>query len=149
MNHVGKQAKWDTRFLELACLVSSWSKDPSTKVGVVIADPQNRVVSMGYNGFPRGIRDTSQRLSDRDLKYKMVVHAESNAIIHAGRDLHGCTLYNWPFMPCSTCAGLVIQSGISRVVTKYDSTPRWQESFRITESLFAEAGVELVQRRYE
>lgn len=73
---------WDDRFLELATVISSWSKDPSTQVGAVIVDDDNRVISIGYNGFPKGIKD-DHRLSNRDLKYEMVVHAEANALLFA------------------------------------------------------------------
>ena len=66
--------KWDLRFIELAKLVSTWSKDPSTQTGAVIVDPNRRVVSVGYNGFPIGVDDDPERYANRDLKYKMIVH---------------------------------------------------------------------------
>lgn len=136
--------KWDRRFLEMAEFVSCWSKDPSTKVGAVITDEKNRVVSIGYNGLPQGVEDTDERLNNRELKYKLIVHGERNAILFAGRSVEGCTLYTWPFMPCATCAGMVIQAGIQRVVAPYSDNPRWQEDFKLTEQLFSEAGVMLV-----
>lgn len=71
--------KWHHRFLSLAKHVAGWSKDPSTKVGCVIAKDK-RIVSVGYNGFPEGIRDTYERLNNRELKYQIVQHAEENAI---------------------------------------------------------------------
>ena len=61
--------KWDDRFLKLAELVSTWSKDPSSKVGAVIVDDKNRVISLGFNGLPRGVEDTKERLNTRELKY--------------------------------------------------------------------------------
>ena len=76
--------KWDRRFVDLARYVASWSKDPSTKTGAVIVDDYNRIVSVGYNGFPRGIRDDEERLSNRDVKLSLMVHCEINAIIFAG-----------------------------------------------------------------
>lgn len=133
--------KWDIRFLELAQLVSTWSKDDSTRVGAVIVDPANRVVSVGYNGFARGVADTPDRLDDRDVKLKMVIHAEENAILFAQRNLVGCTLYTWPFMPCASCAGKVIQVGIRRVVSLVSDNPRWVQSFQLASQQFAEAGV--------
>jgi dCMP deaminase len=128
----------------LAQLVSTWSKDPSTKVGAVIADPMNRVVSLGYNGFPRGIEDTEERLSNRELKYKLVVHAEPNALLFAERSVKGCTIFTWPFMPCAQCAGKIIQSGIVTVVAPYSDNIRWADDFRLVSTMFKEAGVSLI-----
>lgn len=136
--------KWDRRFLQLAQFISTWSKDPSTKVGAVITDPKSRVVSVGYNGLPQGVEDTDERLNNRELKYKLIVHGERNALLFASRSVENCTLYTWPFMPCATCASMIIQSGISRVVAPYSDNPRWADDFRLTEQLFSEAGVELV-----
>lgn len=137
--------KWDKFYLGLADYVSGASKDPSTKVGAVIVDQYNSVVSIGFNGLPKGIADTDERLNNRELKYKMIVHGEVNAMAFAQRDLHGCTLYTVPFMPCSICAGQVIQRGIIRVVAPYSDNPRWVDSFDLTRRMFAEAGIELVE----
>tara|TARA_B100001778_G_scaffold263802_1_gene224532 strand:+ start:25 stop:453 length:429 start_codon:yes stop_codon:yes gene_type:complete len=134
--------KWDERFIELAKLVGSWSKDPSTQVGAVIVDQKNRIVSVGYNGFPQKISD-NDRLNDRDKKYNVIVHAEANAILFANRDLSGCTIYTYPFQPCSSCSGLIIQSGIKRVVTVRDDNPRWKKDFYISEQMLTEAGVHI------
>lgn len=134
---------WDTRFIELARHISFWSKDPSTKVGSVIADKENRIVSVGFNGFPKGIEDNN-RLHDRELKYKKIVHAEVNAILFAKKDLSDCTLYTFPFMPCSQCANLIVQSGIKRIVSPYSDNERWREDFDISKSTFKESGVELI-----
>jgi len=86
-------AKWDVRFLELALHISQWSKDPSTKVGCVVVGPDREIRSTGFNGFPRGINDSIDRLSDREQKYPLICHAEENAIMHAARigiSLKGC-----------------------------------------------------------
>ena len=136
--------KWDQRFLELAQLVSTWSKDPSTKVGAVIADDR-KIISVGYNGFPEGVLDTAERYYDRETKYKYMVHAERNALIFANNSVKGMTLYTYPFMPCSECAGMVIQAGIKRVVTLINENERWKKSFKITQRMFGEAGVRLTQ----
>lgn len=136
--------KWDLRFLELAKHISSWSKDPSTKVGAVIVDDKKRIVSLGYNGFPIGINDSHEKLENRETKLKIIVHAERNAIIFANRSLDGCTLYTYPFMPCSVCAGIVIQSGIKRVVSYQTSNKRWIDDFVVTMDMFDESGVELI-----
>ena len=108
---------WDTRFLDLAEHISKWSKDPSTKVGAVIVDSQRRIVSTGYNGFSVGVMDSYDRLTDRDTKYEMIIHAEANAILFAHQRMNDMTLYTTPFQPCSRCASLIIQSGISRVIS--------------------------------
>lgn len=142
-DRVGRQTKWDGRFLRLAELIAEWSLDPSTQVGAVIVDPDRRVVSLGYNGLPHGVADTFERLHNRDLKYKLMVHAERNAIIFAQRSLRGCCLYTWPFMPCVPCAGMIIQAGITRVVAPASDNPRWQSDFVLSRVLFREAGVKL------
>jgi dCMP deaminase len=141
-----RQEKWDARYLELAEHVSQWSKDPSTKVGAVLVNRSNYVVSLGYNGLPRGVEDSPARLENREVKYKVVVHAERNAIISAQRDLAGCTLYTWPFMSCAACAAMVIQAGIARHVAPRSDVSRWQEDFELARQMFAEVGVSLVLR---
>jgi dCMP deaminase len=133
---------WDIRFLGLAKLISSWSKDPSTKVGAVIVDSNHRVVSLGYNGFPVGIED-DERLKDRETKYKIVLHAESNAIMFANTSLNNCTIYTYPFQPCSSCAGLIIQSGIKKIVCPNSSIARWKENFELSSKLFREANISI------
>lgn len=136
------QLKWDLRFLHLAEHIASWSLDPSTQTGAVITDGK-RLVSVGYNGLPKGVEDTHERLHDRELKYALVVHCERNAIIFAQKDLAGCTLYTWPFMSCSVCAGMVIQAGITRVVAPVNDNPRWVDSFVLSTQMFNESGVEV------
>ena len=136
-------ANWDKRFLEMAKLVATWSKDPSTQVGAVITRGKF-VVSLGFNGHPKGVPDTAERLENREVKYRTIIHAEINAILTSKQDLEGCTIYVWPFMPCSQCGAAVVQAGIKRVVTLENKNERWAESFRFTTEMFEEAGVELV-----
>lgn len=149
---IERQFKWDMRFMAMARLVASWSKDPSTKTGAVLVETRsNRIISLGYNGFAKGVMDTEQRLNDRAYKYEMVVHCETNAIIFADRDrLIGSTLYTWPFMSCSVCAAKMIQAGVSRIVTKetehiditHANDPnRWEFKFELARQQFTEAGV--------
>lgn len=135
--------KWDSRFLELANLVGSWSRDPSTKVGAVIVDQDRRVVSVGFNGFPKGMDDSRERYDDREYKYAHIIHAERNALLFAGRDVRGCTVYTTPFMPCSQCGVLLVQAGIKRVVSLNVGNERWAKDFERTQQLFAETGVTL------
>ena len=130
---------WDLRFLELAKLVASWSKDSSTKVGCVIVESNKSVVSLGYNGLARGVIDTEERLNNREVKYKIIQHAEKNAITFADRGrLEGSVIYTWPFMPCAQCAGQIIQAGIHRVVSVKNDNPRWQEDFKLSLQMFNE-----------
>lgn len=133
--------KWDLRFLDLAQLVASWSKDPSTKAGAIIVDRDRRVVSLGYNGFARGVVDSESRLQTRETKYQMIVHCERNALLFARRDLRGCTLYTWPFMSCAPCAAMVIQTGITETVAPPNSNPRWVDSHKLAQTMYDEAGV--------
>ncbi len=136
---------WDARFLDMASLVATWSKDPSTKVGAVITRGKF-VVSLGFNGHPAGIDDSDSRLLDREVKYRTIIHAEMNAILSAKQPLDGCTLYVVPLMPCSNCGAVIVQSGIKRVVTLESTNERWLESFEFTRGIFAEAGVDLIIR---
>ncbi len=135
--------KWDKRFLDLAALVAGWSKDPSTKVGAVIADPLCRVVSVGYNGLPHGMRDEPGILEDRDLRLECTVHAEKNAILFAGCRLVGYTLYVFPVPPCGPCAAMIRQAGIRRVVVprldNHEFQARWQKSLEGAQKVFADA----------
>ncbi len=139
-----KQARWDRYFLTVAQAVSTASKDPSTKVGAVIVRPDKTMASFGYNGFPRGIADTDERLNNREVKYDLVVHGEINAIHTAREPLHGYTLYTWPFITCKRCSLHVIQAGIKRVVAPElpdHLKERWAASVRDAGKLYDEAGV--------
>ena len=77
--------KWERRFVEPAAQISTWSKDPSTKVGCVVVGEDREIRSTGFNGFPRGIEDDAERLEDRAQTYPLICHAEENAIMHAAR----------------------------------------------------------------
>ena len=138
------QGKWDVRFLKLAHEVASWSKDPSTKVGCVLVKDR-KIISMGYNGFPRLIEDDLNRLIDREVKYEMTVHAEQNAVITAalhGISTAGSTAYV-TFSPCSRCAAVLINAGISTVVVSAadDIPSRWLKNFQLAAELLNEAGI--------
>ena len=135
---------WDERYLGLAEYIAGWSKDPSTKTGAVIVRPNNTVVSIGFNGFPRGITD-DERLNNRELKYELILHCEINALVTASRDVSGCTLYTWPFLSCSRCASVMIQAGIKKIVAPVNMNTRWAANLELSRELFAEAGVEVVE----
>lgn len=140
-------AKWDGRFLNLAKHISEWSKDPSTKVGCVVVGIDREIRSTGFNGFPRGIEDSMDRLEDREQKYPLICHAEENAIMHAARigiSLKDCSAYvTWP--PCSRCARSLIQAGVNEVVYPSDSEipGRWKDDFEIAIGMMEEAGVKV------
>ena len=133
-------------------MVGSWSKDPSTKVGAVLVNPETRtIISTGYNGFPRGVEDYDFRLDDREVKYKLVVHAEANAITQAARDGIS-TVNSWlfisPLPPCSSCAGLLAQAGVTKVLISYEDfkekNARWVEDYQQnTSTIFKESGIDL------
>ena len=140
-------SKWSQRFLDLAEHIAEWSHDPRTKVGAVIVDEQKRVVSMGYNGFPRGVNDSDERYNDRSTKHLFVCHAERNALDNAPHSVQGCTMYV-PLIPCNECAKSIIQNGISKVVsykTNREDTFNWN----ITRIMFEEAGVLLEETERE
>ena len=119
MNYLAPSYKWDIRYLELAKFISTWSKDPSTKVGAVIVGSMGQILATGYNGFPRDIWDHDDRLNDRQKKYQYTVHAEMNCIYnstYAGIMLKDSTLYVYGRCICPECSKGIIQSGIRRVV---------------------------------
>lgn len=136
---------WDKRFLELAQHIAQWSKDPSTKVGAVIVDKERRVVSLGYNGFPRCVNDTYERLNNKSVKLQLVKHAEENAIFNAIQRPTNCTIYV-THHPCASCAGSIVQSGITRVAFPSSCMDngfgeRWAESLSLAQQIFSEAKV--------
>ena len=136
--------KWQRRFFDLAALVAAWSKDPSSQVGAVIVDDRKRIVSVGFNGLPIGVDDTEDRLNRCEIKYELIVHAEANAILTAQRSVAGCTIYVHPYLPCSRCAGAIIQAGIKKVVVEDRPIPeRWRENFMLSKTILEEAGVEV------
>ena len=136
--------KWDKRFLGIAYEISTWSKDPSRKIGA-IAVRDRKILATGYNGFPKGIEDTEERYNDRETKYQYVVHAEMNCIYNAaenGISLRDSTLYIYGLPVCGDCALGIIQAGVSRVVAVSEGTPdRWVEAIGKTNEIFNEAGV--------
>ena len=133
----------DKRFLELAQLVAGWSKDPRTKCGSVVVRPDGTVASLGFNGFPRGVADSDERLNDRACKHALMIHAEENALLHAREPFAGYAIYVWPIQPCSRCAAKIIQAGIARVVCPKElrTTDEFMD-MELGQSVFKECGVE-------
>ena len=140
--------KWNRRFLSLAQHVASFSKDPSTKTGAVIVAPNNMIISLGYNGFPRGVEDSPDHYNNRDVKYERIIHSEVNAILAARTDLTGCALYCYPLLPCSRCATVIIQAGITMVVFPYmednEVINRFKNSHEHSVDMMQQAGVKLL-----
>lgn len=142
--------RWLENYLNLAKTVSTWSKDPSTKVGAVAVGQNGQILSQGYNGFPRGVEDSQRRLNDKDVKYKFVVHAEQNCIYNAtlnGVSLNGASLYVHGLPVCSECAKGVIQVGVKNVFICHPAeiAPIWQDAYKFTKQMFEEAGVMAVR----
>jgi len=129
----------------LAEAAREWSKDPKTKVGAVLVSKDRRHISLGYNGFPRGVADDG-RLEDRELKRKMVEHAERNCLHNCPFDPYplDCTLYVTAD-PCTDCAKAIIQKGVKKVVyIPYPFVVYWHEDVEIAASMMKEAGLEVV-----
>ena len=139
-----KHSDWDNRWLDLCDLVAGWSKDRSSKFGCVIVNDRQSVLSLGWNGFPRGINDEVEGRHERPVKYLWTEHAERNAIYNAaglGVVLAGATAYV-DGVPCSDCARAIIQSGIRRVVMTDKFLGTFAESQQTSLEMFAEAGIE-------
>lgn len=137
---------WNRYFFNLVEAIALKSKDESSKIGAVIVGPDKEIRATGYNGFPRGVKDTVRERHERPLKYKYTEHAERNAIYNAARhgaSVNGCTLYcHWP--PCSDCARAIVQAGIKRVYTIYsfkDCPERWHEDMKISKEILKEGKV--------
>lgn len=109
------QEEWDKYFMGIANEVAKKSKDPSSKNGCVIVDERHRPVSFGYNGTIQGADESKMTLSERPMKYYFAIHSEMNAVLFAGRDLGGCTLYN-KIATCENCLKYCLQAGIKRFV---------------------------------
>jgi dCMP deaminase len=142
---------WDELFFNLVKEYRAKSKDPSSKFGCVLVDDAHNPVGFGFNGFPRRVEDSPERYADRELKYKMVVHAEAASIANAAKQGHktdGCRLYIDTY-PCSVCCGILIDAGIKEIVLNGDSEihnspafqERWKETIEITKTMCSEAGV--------
>jgi dCMP deaminase len=145
-------SNWDNYFLKLVYQVAEKSKDPKTKIGAILVNPDKSVISMGFNGPPMGVWDIPQRL-DRPEKYFFFEHAERNAIFLAAKNgikTNGSVLYTQG-IPCCDCARGVIQSGVCCVVIHklWPYTPayesNWTEGIKRSIAMFEEACVLLVE----
>jgi dCMP deaminase len=111
--------KWYRRYLAMAKLIASWSKDPKHQVGCVLVDECNRIISTGYNGYPRGLDNLNKQ-----NRLAMTIHAEENAMLQANQS--PITAYIWPTLPCSNCMAKLAQIGIQRVVSKQEASAKWR-----------------------
>jgi dCMP deaminase len=136
---------WNDRWMDLAQLVASWSKDRSRKTGAVIVDDRNVLVAIGWNGFPRGIDDDRPERHERPAKYQWTEHAERNAIYNAaakGIGTQGCRMYvSW--YPCADCARAIIQAGIKSLICVEPNwnDPQWGPDFATVKEMLYEAGI--------
>ncbi len=137
----------DARYLRLATQIGGQSTDRSTRVGCVIAGSfDQKVLALGWNGFPKGVRDLDERHA-RPAKYTWTIHAEIAAICAAARSgvsIYGATMFV-PWFPCAECARAIVQSGIGVLVAYRPdlSDPKWGEDFWAADAMLREAGVEV------
>ncbi|MGB9696831.1 MAG: deoxycytidylate deaminase [Ignavibacteria bacterium] len=141
---------WDEYFMGIAMLSAMRSKDPNTQVGACIVDQQNKIVGIGYNGFPIGCSDDllpweREAKNINDTKYPYVVHAEANAILNSTKDLHGAKIYVGLF-PCNECAKLIIQAGIKEIVYLSDKYKNL-DTTKASKRMLRMAGVKLRKLR--
>lgn len=149
---------WHRHFLSLAVTHAIMSKDPRTKVGAVIVGPDREILSAGFNGLPRGIADTPERLNDKETKLKLIVHAEMNAVLAAARNgvrMLGTTIYIaamdekgavYGGPPCTRCAVELIQAGIRNVIHyPYKEGGSWKDDYFVSSGLLSEAGVQRLE----
>src|SRR5258705_3639622 len=126
-------SSWNQHFMDMAILISTRSKDPARQVGAVIIDSMRRVQGAGYNGFPRNVRDLPERYDDEFVKLKLIVHAEVNAILNS--HLHDlCTLFSTSY-PCSECTKLILQTGISTVVSPGPTVGKWRDDAEFSKQM--------------
>ena len=141
------------KFLPDAKAAQGRSKDRSTKVGAVVLDDDYNIRGSGYNGFPRGVSDDIDERHERPMKYKFSSHAEENVVAQAARvgvSLKGCTLLLTSLHPCTSCARMIIQAGIKRVLAplkkdegRGEYRVDWNEEERLALEMFQEAGVDV------
>lgn len=151
MNKREDYINWDEYFMGVAILSGKRSKDPSTQVGACIVTEDNKIVGVGYNGFPYGCSDDDfpwNKTGDwKNTKYPYVCHAELNAILNSTKDLKGCRIYVSLF-PCNECAKAIIQSGIKEVI--YISDKDNGKDFNIaSKKMFEYAQIKLRQINFK
>lgn len=148
-NRSESQKRWDRHFIELAAFIAQrFSKDPSTKVGAVLVGSDRRIVSMGFNGFARNVREDIPDRHKRPIKYLFTAHAERNALDNADGPVRGTTLYmNYQPIPCCHCTLGVIQNGIKEIVGPPIPFPgkgvHWQKELSLSMEMLQEAKIQI------
>lgn len=146
-------SKWDQRYLRLAKIVASWSKDPSTKCGAVIVRQDMTLSSVGFNGFARGLDDDMKDYLDRDKKYPAILHSEWNAISSSKeKKLNNHIVYAYPMPPCDECTAALLQKNIQRIVThppNLDQLTRWQNMFEDAQDMCYQKSVQIEYQNLE
>ena len=139
----------ELKFMRFAEAAASLSKDRSTQVGAVALDENLNIIATGYNGMPRGVNDDVEARHQRPEKYLWTSHAEENLVAQSafkGSSLKGSTVLVSALFPCATCARMLIQSGVKRVIApRAKSNERWAEQNEVAAQMFNEAGVEVVE----
>lgn len=149
-NYEKGENSWDDFFFDICQVISSKSKDNSTKVGAVIVNSGHSIISTGFNGFPIGVDDTISSRYDRPEKYLWTCHAEENAIAFAARNgisTNDATLYSNRMPSCSRCSRLALQAGIRtfKVLCDVDQSTleRWSEENKIVIQMVKEANASM------
>ena len=140
-----RATKWAGRFLRQAQEVATWSKDPSTKVGCIIANDAHQVLALGYNGFPSVIPDKKEYLETKATKLALVLCAEMNAVLNATTSLKGATAYV-THRPCSRCTMVLLQAGLKRVVYLNPHPENWRnDSQELLREVLEELEIDFVE----
>ena len=129
---------WNNYFMELAKVSAQRSKDNNRQVGTCIVDSDNNILSLGYNGLPKGMKDTPE-IWDNNVKHLYVVHSELNAILNSHCNLQGSILYCTLF-PCNECAKAIVQAGIKKVVYLDEFKPE-KDYMKASIEILTNAGV--------
>jgi len=144
-----KKISWDDLYMTMVYLVAMKSKDESSHIGAVVVGPDNEIRSIGYNSFPRRIKDDVAKRQKRPEKYAFFEHSERNAIDNAalvGIALKGCRMYT-NGIPCVECTRGIINVGIKEVIVDKiwddNNVYKWKEEAKISSVMFSEAGVKL------
>lgn len=136
------------KFMKVAEAIASYSKDVNTKVGAVALDEQLNIIATGYNGPPRGVDDNIPTRFLRPEKYLWTAHAEENLVAQSafsGHSLRNATVLVSALYPCATCARMLIQAGVRRVIAPRIQNPRWEEQNGVARIMFNEAKVEVIE----
>lgn len=147
MNHLAVPS-WDEYYIAMLQIIPARSKDPRCKVGAIVVDQSNKVVSTGYNGFPSGVTDWLPERWEAGEKDYWIIHAEENALFTGGHDCKGGTMY-CSFFPCARCARAICQFGIDCLVVDRAAhnarmTPKWEEDMKRAKLMLEEKRIDVI-----